>query len=191
MTLRLLLVAMLFGGACSLDASHTGEQGGGVRVNQHAATLQDFDHRIDGYMDLRGKAKAKAPALRETESAAQIKAAQDGLAANIRAIRADAKPGDIFTPEIRARFRQLMYPELKGEDGRDTRAVLKDDAPAAVALKINAPFSADTKPTTPSNLLANLPMLPKELEYRIVDKNLILLDADANLIVDFIPNAFQ
>ena len=42
-----------------------------------------------------------------------------------------------------------------------------------------------------SNVLANLPMLPKELEYRIINKHLLLVDADANLILDFIPNAIQ
>ena len=160
-------------------------------INDSAATLKDFNDRIEIYMDARGKAKGDAPALKETDDPAKIKAAQQALAAAIRRERATAKPGDIFTPSIRTRFRQLMYPELKGEDGRDARAIIKDDAPASVSLKVNGDYVSDMKPTVPSNVLANLPMLPKELEYRIVNKDLILMDADANLIVDFIPNAIQ
>ena len=37
------------------------------------------------------------------------------------------------------------------------------------------------------NLLATLPQLPEDLEYRIVGKDLILRDVHANVIVDFIP----
>jgi hypothetical protein len=37
----------------------------------------------------------------------------------------------------------------------------------------------------PVTLLLNLPRLREELEYRIVDKHLILRDVQANIIVDF------
>jgi hypothetical protein len=43
----------------------------------------------------------------------------------------------------------------------------------------------------PANLLANLPQLPEDVEYRIVDKHLILRDVDANIIVDYIPDAIR
>ena len=44
--------------------------------------------------------------------------------------------------------------------------------------------------STPPSLLLNLPPLPKELEYRIVDSTLVLRDEGANVIVDFVPNVF-
>ena len=43
--------------------------------------------------------------------------------------------------------------------------------------------------TMPPSLLAALPQLPKELEYRIIGKYLVLRDVDAALILDFIPAA--
>ena len=49
--------------------------------------------------------------------------------------------------------------------------------------------AAATLPTMPAKLLLNLPTLPKELEYRIVKKDLILRDVKGDIIVDFIPNA--
>jgi hypothetical protein len=42
--------------------------------------------------------------------------------------------------------------------------------------------------STPPSLLLNLPPLPKELEYRIVGRELVLHDTAPGIIVDFIPN---
>jgi hypothetical protein len=43
--------------------------------------------------------------------------------------------------------------------------------------------------STPPTLLLNLPEPPDGLEYRIVGRDLILRDVEANTIVDFIPDA--
>ena len=40
----------------------------------------------------------------------------------------------------------------------------------------------------PVNVLKILPPLPRGLEYRIVDTHLILLDVDANIVVDYVLN---
>jgi hypothetical protein len=43
----------------------------------------------------------------------------------------------------------------------------------------------------PANLLMNLPQLPAPLQYRIVEKHLILLDEDADVIVDYALNIIK
>jgi len=43
--------------------------------------------------------------------------------------------------------------------------------------------------TMPPSLLKVLPPLPKELEYRILGRYLIVRDVDASLILDYIPAA--
>jgi hypothetical protein len=43
--------------------------------------------------------------------------------------------------------------------------------------------------TTPPTLLVKLPELPQELAYRFVGRDLTLIDIEARLIVDLIPNA--
>ncbi len=160
------------------------------KVNADAAALQELKKRVDAYVALHKRIAKETPPLEQTEDAAKIKTAQETLSGKIRAARADAKLGDIFTPEVRAQFRRILQPELKGEDGRDARKVLKDDAPESVPLKVNAMYPAGASlPTVPSKLLLNLPRLPDELEYRIIDKHLILRDTKANIIVDFVPNA--
>lgn len=163
-----------------------------ANVNAEALLLQDFQKRIDAYLAVRKKAASGVPPLKVTNDPAAINRGEDGLAASIGAARADAKPGDIFTPAIRSKFRRLLAPEMKGEDGKDAREVMDDDAPASLPLKVNAKYPEGAAlPTVPASILTNLPKLPEELEYRIVDKHLILRDAKANIIVDFIPNAIR
>lgn len=159
--------------------------------NPDALVQQDFKERVDKYVELHNKAAKDVP-LKPTNNPAEIKAAQDALAERIRSARADARPGDIFSPEIRARFRELLAPTLKGEDGRDAKAIVKDDAPPSISYKVNARYPEGAPlPTVPAKLLLNLPPLPKQVEYRIIDKHLILRDVDANIIVDYIPNAIK
>jgi hypothetical protein len=183
-------LAVLIGLAAVLSTRAAAQE----RVNPDAATLQDFQKRIDDYLKLREKADDGAPPLKVTKDPAKIKEAQTALAERIHKARAGAKQGDIFTRAIRAKFRSLMYPELKGPDGAETKKTIKDDAPpaAAIPFKVNAQYPpSQPLPTVPPDILARLPKLPEELEYRIIDKHLILRDVDADLIVDFIPNAIQ
>ena len=70
--------------------------------------------------------------------------------------------------------------------------LLKDDDPKAFPFKVNT-FYPDKEPlsTVPPNVLQTLPPLPEEIEYRFIQKHLILRDARANLIIDYIPNAIS
>ena len=43
----------------------------------------------------------------------------------------------------------------------------------------------------PPQVLAQLPKLEEELEYRFVQTNMILFDPHAHIIADFIPQAFK
>lgn len=162
-------------------------------ANPDALVLVDYNRRIKQYLDLRKPLKDAAPPLKETNDPAKLTAAQQGLANKLREARRNARPGDIFTPEIRKVFRKLLYPEVKGPEGRATRTAIKDDAPAEhVRLQVNAMYPKTAPlPTVPPNILANLPQLPEDLEYRVVEKHLILRDTQANIIVDFIPNAIR
>jgi hypothetical protein len=161
-------------------------------VNPHAAALLDFEIRVKAYTDLHKRlAKGDAKQM-ETDDPAMISAVKARLAAKVQAARRDAKQGDIFTPAVRPVFRRLLAPELKGEDGRDAKAVLKDDAPApgSVPFKVNAKYPEDQpRPTVPAKVLLSLPALPAPLEYRIVGQHLLLLDMEADLVVDYILNA--
>ena len=164
-------------------------------ANPDSAILGDFNARLDNYIKKQRALAKQSPDLKETKNPAEIKMAAETLAAKIRMARPNAKQGDIFTPQIAALFRKLMYPELKGAEGRETKQALQeeDGEVAQVHLKINAKWP-DSEPltTTPANILAALPQLPMDVEYRISNKkHLVLRDVDANIIVDYIYNAIR
>jgi len=161
--------------------------------NPDAAILADFNARLDNYVKKQRVLMKKLP-LSEDSTPTQIKARQEALAADLRAIRTNAKPGDIFTPQVAALFKRLINPEVK-EQPRETKQALEeeDGETAQVNLKINATWP-DSEPltTVPGNLLATLPQLPMDVEYRISNKHhLVLRDVDANIIVDYIYNAIR
>ena len=164
------------------------------RVNADAAVLADFKARVDKYMVVRKQAAKDVPPLKETEDAAKIKLAKDALGARIRTLNAAAKHGDVFAPAIVTKFRSLLYPELRGDEGRDAKAILKDDAPtpAEVPFKVNAKYPDNVPvPTVPANLLIRLPTLPEPLRYRIIGNHLLLVDEDAEVIVDYALNVIR
>jgi hypothetical protein len=162
-------------------------------ANPDSGILADFNARLDNYVKKQRALLKKSP-VAEDATPEQIKARQETLAAELRAIRKDAKQGDIFTPQVAALFKRLMYPEVK-EQPRETKQALEeeDGEVAQVNLKVNATWPAsEPLTTTPANILMVLPQLPMDVEYRISNKrHLVLRDVDANIIVDFIYNAIR
>ncbi len=160
-------------------------------VNPNAAVMADFKARVEQYAELHKDLAKGSARQKDDTNPERINAQKAALAAKVQAARAAAKQGDIFTPEMRPIFRRLLAPELKGEAGRDAKAVMKDDAPApgTVAFKVNAKYPENQpKPTMPVNLLLNLPTLPEPLEYRLIGQHLLLLDTAADVVVDYMLN---
>jgi len=158
-------------------------------VNPQAAILADFKDRLDKYVELRNKADDSAPKQKKTPEPSEIKDAQHALGERVGVARKGAKQGDIFSPDIAAHFRRLLRPEVKTAGARD---LIKDDNPGNIPFKVNGPYpEKEPLSTVPPKVLASLPDLPKDIEYRFVGKHLILRDARANLIIDYIPNAIS
>ncbi len=153
-----------------------------------ARILADFGDRVRKYLQSRQKAGGSPKPAKEPEKLAKDR---KQTAAKLRVERTDAKQGDIFTPEIAGYFRRQIRATFTGPEGPKIRASLRRAEPVpGIVLKVNAAYPA-TLPlqSTPPTLLLNLPRLPKDLEYRIVGRDLALHDTVTNLIVDFIPNA--
>jgi hypothetical protein len=165
----------------------------GSNVNPDAGLIAEFRKKTDEYAKLRDKAEGIAPDIKRTEKPSEINKAEKSLADKIRDERPTAKRGDLFTPATQAMFRRLLRPTVtKGEDGAENKNIIRDDLPEPkdVPFKVNADYPKDTPlSTVPPDVLLALPQLPKEVEYRFVGKHLILYDAKANLIIDFMLNA--
>jgi hypothetical protein len=132
--------------------------------------------------------------MKNQSTPAEISAAEQTIGNNVRALRANAKRGDFFTPATQAMFRRLLHPEVKGQDGAENKRIIKDDGPEPkdIPFKVNASYPKDLPlSTVPPDVLQALPPLPKDkhIEYRFTGKHLLLYDATANLIIDFMLNA--
>ncbi|HET9179074.1 MAG TPA: hypothetical protein VFQ24_12015 [Terriglobia bacterium] len=160
------------------------------RVNQQSAIVADFQKRIESYMKLHKAAAGQLPALKSTASQAKILDYQHALAARIVAARPHATRGEIFTQPVAAEFRRLIRTTMTGSRAGRIRSSLQRGAPVKSNIEVNHPYPAATPvETTPPSLLLNLPKLPTELEYRVVNHDLVLHDVKADLVVDFVPEA--
>jgi hypothetical protein len=162
----------------------------GTPANPGAVAMVDFQKRVKAYLALQAKAKAGLPALATDATPEQIHAHQFALAARIRASRAEAQPGDVFEPEIQTAVRTLMAQVFGGPEGKQLKADIMDENPGRIRIAVNERYP-DNVPlsTVPPQVLAGLPPLPKELEYRFLGSALILFDSEAHIIVDFMDNA--
>ena len=161
---------------------------------RQAEALRDFEEEVAEYAELHAKQVAKL-GLRLPADAQGTVAAQKALAHAIAAKRATAKPGDIFRPEVQPLFRRLIAEQLQGPDGLDARKTVlednaEDDHPVQIVVRVNAEYPPGApRSTVPPSLLLTLPPLPECLHYRFVDRDLVLVDSVAQLIVDFLPAA--
>lgn len=160
-----------------------------VPTQDQTQTVNDFEARVAKYLDLRKKQAGSAP--RPTNSSEKLAEAQQDRAATVKALRRNAKQGDIFTPKIAAYFRRQISAALAGSDGQKIRASLRHADPVpALPLHVNEVYPQGIPlQSTPPTLLMNLPTLPKELEYRIIGRNLVLHDIVPNIIVDIVSDA--
>ena len=172
---------LAFGGMIGLQAAD--------EVPRDVRSINDFENRVQAYAALRTTAKRSLPALKQTESAADIFNDQRLLAAQIRQKRHGANQGDLFSPEISREFRRLAGTTTHGPAAGRVEKSLKRAEPVRLPLRVNETYPQRVPfQSVPPTLLQNLPKLPAELEYRIVGHALVLRDADADLIVDFIPD---
>ena len=165
----------------------------GSNANPDAGLVADFKKRVDAYVKLRKDAEGNAPDLKRTDKPGEIATAETTMAQRVRETRATAKRGDILTPATEAMFRRLLRsPLTKGADAADNKAIIKDDAPMPkeIPFKVNGDYpKVAPLSTVPPDVLLALPPLPEDVQYRFVGKHLLLYDAKANLIIDFMLNA--
>ena len=162
----------------------------GVRAEKEAGeALKDFHKEVAEYDRLHTAQLARLG----TREPARI---QEALAHAIVSKRDEARQGDIFDEDVQPLFRRLIAEQLKGPDtaaaqkavveGNPTRA--EDSVP--VPVRVNGAYPAGApRSTVPASLLLALPPLPACLHYRFVERDLLLVDSVAQIIVDFLPAA--
>lgn len=150
-----------------------------------------FEKRVKEYAKFREELETKMPKLSKEATPEEIEVHKKQFQERVRASRAAAKQGDIFTPETAALFRAIIKDEFKGRDRVELReTVLKESENKAVPIRINYAYPESQELLEmPANLLLRLPQLPKQLRYRFVGRNMLLVDRENSLIIDFMTNA--
>jgi hypothetical protein len=164
-----------------------------VAASPQDAAIQDFTQRVHNYMELRQRAAKGLQPLQVSSDWRSIEASRKALAHALRRARPDAALGDIFSADAAPVLRRLIADVLRAH-GVAPSAVLADlvseePAGAHARVAVNARFDWSLGALMPGDIIAALPPLPDELQYRFVSHNLVLLDCDAGLIIDVLPQA--
>ena len=161
------------------------------RANPNAAAISEFLKRVDEYVAIHKKLEGTIPSLPKEASPQQIDQHQRALGRLIAQERASAKRGDIFTPAMERIARKLLNDTFRGPGGAQMkREVFEEYEQRNIMPTINGRYPDEVPlSTVPPGVLAGLPKLPEELEYRFVGTNLILLDPHAHIIADYIERA--
>lgn len=160
-----------------------------TQVNPDAKTIEDFQARIKAYLELHDKFESTLPKLPDKATPQQLDAHQRLFGPLIQKARGSSKQGEIFTPDMQALVRRITRKSFSGLDGKQMVSSILDENPVGLKITVNGRYP-DNVPlsTMPPDLLAALPKLPTEFEYRFVGDRLILLDKHAHLIVDWVDN---
>jgi hypothetical protein len=169
-------------------------------ILREIVAVQGFEERVAQYVLQHRLLERMVPPLQPTRDMRQVDMAVQALALRIRLARTGALPGDLITPEVAMVFRRRIATCLTAGEWA---AILAENAEEAEedeegvpagpppVLRVNMTWPEPVLfGFVPPLLLAALPRLPEELQYRIIGNALVLWDHHANLIVDFLPDAF-
>ena len=174
-------------------ASQSAKAAQAIKGAKAVEAYSEFDARLKDYYALQNKMEGTLPPLGTKASAEEITAHKRALAQKMREARAGAKRGDVFTPPVSKRIRELFRVEFKGR-ARDSKLVRNSlrEAEQLPDRRWRVGMDYPEKllfETVPAGLLEKLPQLPKDVQYRIVGHDLVLLDSVAGTVIDFIPDA--
>jgi hypothetical protein len=119
-----------------------------------------------------------------------VRTRQHELADALRTqLRGNAKQGDLFTPSTADALKRTLQYLFDSPQ----RALLLDELAEQNGTPARAPFPAINEtlqaPRIPPRMMEALPRLPTQLEYDFIGRTLVLRDVDADVVVDFLPDA--
>jgi hypothetical protein len=150
-----------------------------------------FEKRVKDYVKLREGIEEKMPKLSKEAKPEEIEVHKKQLQESVRTARTGAKHGDIFTPDAAAMIRGIIKEEFQGKDRVELRkTVLVEAENKGTPLRVNYPYpEAKEQLEMPPTLLLKLPQLPKQIRYRFVGRNMLLVDRENGLIIDYMTDA--
>lgn len=157
-------------------------------TNTDDPAIAEFNRQVGGYVELRRTIEGTVPAIKVSANPAEIGAAVETLGESIRKARSDAREGDIFVPAAAGIFRRIIREQYQTRF-RELLQMTHEDTPPLTRPVVNGPWSGAAYTFMPPDLLSRFPRLPVGLQYRFVNRDLVLWDSHANVILDILRNA--
>lgn len=152
-----------------------------------------FSRAAEDYSFMHRQIERRLPAMEVNANPETIRQGIDAMAVAVRAARPGAKQGDMFDPALEAAIRVRIVRALRTHgftpDDVIASQLAEGGDPGGVALRVNGRFPWVLGTAMFPCVLEALPPLPPELQYRMVGRDLILIDVHASLIVDILPFA--
>jgi alkanesulfonate monooxygenase SsuD/methylene tetrahydromethanopterin reductase-like flavin-dependent oxidoreductase (luciferase family) len=157
---------------------------------KHKEAFAAFESLVKAYVSMREGLEGKMPKLPKDAKPEQIEAHKAALQKAVQAARTSAKQGDLFVPVLAAHIREVIKAETPTKVKQEVRETVRESEVKAVPLRVNHPYpDSQEMLEMPPTLLLRLPQLPKQMRYRYVGRNLLLMDRENGLIIDFMPDA--
>lgn len=155
-----------------------------------AAALATMNDRLKAYLEQHKKVEEALPKVPKDATPQQIDQHQRQFEKRLREMRKGTKQGDIFTAEAEPVIRRLLKAVFDGPEGKQLLATILDENPVGMKLAVNMRYPDEVPISTmPVEVLQTLPKLSEDMEYRFIGRHLILLDAHAHIVADFIADA--
>ena len=168
-------------------ASGRQQEGDSVR----ASALQTFSEGVTAYAALHRHLAASMPVAGSRLDGRSLLPARAVLAAAIRQLRPNARQGDFFTPAVTRIFRDVIGDANDAGEFWTFTPPTDEEGRLLPGLhpRVYDPYPNWETAEIPAAVIDKLPPLPEELEYRLVEYDLVLWDTCADLIVDVLPYA--
>ena len=175
----IILLAILYAGcASSRTQPPSRSSAAGSPIDIDAEALEEFREETDEYVELRNKLESQLPPLPTQAAPEQVHAHGIALGDLIMSARRRAKQGDIFVSEVEPLIRERAQTVFASLEGAQDKAAIQDEqSERRVAARVNQRYP-DNMPLSavPASVIASLPPLPPDLQYRFLGRHLILND---------------
>jgi hypothetical protein len=188
---RGVLMATIVGAFVAGFAVETAHAQSAPGMCSHMATgLPVFHSRIENYAALHRRLAGFTPPMETRPDVQSLRINRKALGLALRSARIDAKIGDIFGGPVEETFRCLIATAERKSEGWLSGLSEEFVFPLGIGPFVNETYPPVLLGEVPYVLQLLLPPIPEEVEYVVMDNNLVLWDTYAEVVIDVLPNAF-
>lgn len=156
-----------------------------------AGEFRVFEQRVEDYAAFHRYLQDILPPMNGVPDTGALRISRHAVATALRSARVHAAQGNIFATPVAEMFDCLIAVALVDSEIDPSAGVTRGlPLPYGVHPRVNEAYGDHLLLEVPSFLSVWLPALPGEIEYRVFDHDLVLWDIYAEVVIDFLPEAF-